>query len=96
MGLDPFLVDFAGELNENYSSYWKLVNFLKQKLQTWEERSEYTEVNMAALKLIGEIGQSELFRAVMMNALQQEINKNFVLPEAIVSLETFVKPAEEK
>ena len=96
MGLDPFLVDFAGELNEDYLSYWKLVNLLKQKLQTWEDRKGYTEVNMEALKLIKEIGQSDLFRVVMMNALQQEINKNFVLPEAIVSLETFVKPAEEK
>ena len=51
---------------------------------------------MEALKHIKRIGESDLFRVVMMNALQQEINKNFVLPEAIVSLENFVKPAEEK
>ena len=75
--LDPYLVDFVQTLEESQRDIMKLINALKERFESCDDRKEFKSLNTQVINLIDIIRESDLFKIAMMNTLEREIKRSF-------------------
>ena len=75
--LDPYLVDFVQTLEESQRDIMKVINALKERFQSCDDRKEFKSLNTQVINLIDIIRESDLFKIAMMNTLEREIKRSF-------------------
>ena len=75
MGSDKYLNDYKSILDDDYITLSKCVHSIKEKYESECDFQEISNLNSKIIKIVDMIKDSDLFKLIQFNSLEQEIQQ---------------------